>query len=54
MEVQAGTTRGHSFWFWMSWAGGAFLLFVALLWTAAWYTLRSSGAVSTGFNSFGS
>ena len=38
----------------MRWAGGAFLLFVALLWTAAWYTLRSSGAVSTGFNSFGS
>lgn len=47
------THRGHSFWFWLGWTGGLFLLFAALLWTAAWYTLKPSTA-SAGFNGFGS
>lgn len=54
MEVSADTARGHSFWFWLSWVGGAFLLFVALLWTVAWFTLRSSGTSTNGFGGFGS
>jgi len=53
MEGGTETTRRHSFWFWLSWAGGAFLVVVALLWIAAWYTLRSSGARTTGFDGFG-
>ncbi|MEO6829161.1 MAG: signal peptide peptidase SppA, partial [Acidobacteriaceae bacterium] len=54
MATPTDTKRGHSFWFWLSWAGGAFLLFVVLLWTAAWYTLRSSGAGTAGFDAFSS
>jgi protease-4 len=54
MEVRTEATRGHSFWFWLSWAGAAFLLFVALLWTAAWYTMKSSGTESAGLGGFGS
>ncbi len=53
MEVQAETKRGHSFWFWLSWAGGAFLVLVALMWAAAWFTLRSSGTTTATFNGFG-
>ena len=53
MDVQTETNRGHSFWFWLGWVGGLFLLFAALLWVAAWYTLRSSSntATLTGFGS---
>lgn len=54
MDVATETKRGHSFWFWLGWVGGVFLLFAALLWTAAWYTLRPSAAATTGFNGFGS
>jgi protease-4 len=54
METPVETRSGHSFWFWLSWAAGAFLVFVALLWTAAWYTLRSTGATSSSFDRFGS
>lgn len=53
MDVQTETRRGHSFWFWLSCAGGIFLLFVALLWTLAWHTLRSDSTTSA-FESFGS
>lgn len=54
MDEQTETPRGHSFWFWLSWVGGLFILFVALLWTAAWYTLKSSGTATGNFGSFGS
>ncbi len=54
MEDQTTTTQGHSFWFWLSWVGGAFLLFVILLWTAAWYTLRSTHGSTAAFDGFGS
>lgn len=54
MDVQTETTRGHSFWFWLSLVGGLFLLFVVLLWTAAWHMVRSSGTSATGFDGFGS
>lgn len=53
MDALVETRRGHSFWFWLSIAGGLFLLFVALLWTAAWYTLKSTGTETGGFNGFG-
>ncbi len=53
MDVQTETNRGHSFWFWLGWVGGLFVLFAALLWTAAWYTLKSSSSTAT-FNGFGS
>ncbi|HWF67698.1 MAG TPA: signal peptide peptidase SppA [Acidobacteriaceae bacterium] len=46
--------NGHSFWFWLSWIGGLFLLFTILLWIAAWYTLKSSGTTTASFNNFGS
>lgn len=54
MDVQADARSGHSFWFWLGWVGGLFLLFTILLWIAAWYTLRSSGTANAGFNAFGS
>ncbi len=54
MDERNEATRGHSFWFWLSLVGGLFLLFVALLWTAAWFTLRSSGTSTAGFSGFGS
>lgn len=44
----------HSFWFWLSWAIGIFLIFVALLWTAAWFALKSSGTYSGSIGAFGS
>ncbi len=53
MDVQSETRRRHSFWFWLSCAGGVFLLFVALLWTLAWHMLRSNGS-TTAFDGFGS
>ena len=53
MDVRTEATGRHSFWFWLSLVGGLFLLFVVLLWTAAWFTLKSSGSVSA-FNGFGS
>lgn len=53
MDVQTETSR-HSFWFWLSLAGGLFLLFVVLLWTAAWHVMRSSGTTAGGFDAFGS
>jgi protease-4 len=54
MEDRTTATQGHSFWFWLSWVGGAFLVFVILLWTVAWYTLKSSGTATATFNGFGS
>ena len=54
MDVQTKTTSGHSFWFWLSLVGGLFLLFVVLLWTAAWHVMRSSGGSTSGFDGFGS
>lgn len=54
MDVQTETTRGHSFWFWLCLVGGLFLLFVVLLWTAAWHMIRSSGTSAAGFDGFGS
>ncbi len=54
MDVRTETTHKHSFWFWLSWVGGLFLLFAVLLWVAAWYTLKSSGRASSGFDGFGS
>jgi len=54
MDVQAETRSGHSFWFWLGWVGGLFFLFTILLWIAAWYTLRSAGTTTAGFNAFGS
>jgi len=54
MDVQTETTSGHSFWFWLSLVGGLFLLFVLLLWTAAWHVMRNSGGAATGFDGFGS
>jgi protease-4 len=54
MDVQTEARRGHSFWFWLSWAGGLFLLFAVLLWVAAWYTLKSSGTVTGSLDGFGS
>lgn len=54
MDVQAEARSGHSFWFWLSWVGGLFLLFTILLWIAAWYTLKSTGTATTSFNTFGS
>ncbi len=53
MDVRTDETRGHSFWFWLSWAGGLFLAFVVLIWLAAWYTLKSSDSAA-GFDGFGS
>ena len=46
--------RGHSFWFWLSLVGGLFLLFVVLLWIAAWHVMRSSGGSTAGLDGFGS
>lgn len=54
MDAHVEARSGHSFWFWFSWVAGIFLLFTALLWTAAWFTLRSSGNTSSGFDTFGS
>ena len=54
MDARTETTRGHSFWFWLSLVGGLFLLFVVLLWTAAWHVMRSSGGSTSGFDGFGS
>jgi protease IV len=53
MDVQTERS-GHSFWFWLSLIGGLFLLFVLLLWTAAWHVMRSSGSSAGGFDGFGS
>ncbi|MGC1784781.1 MAG: signal peptide peptidase SppA [Acidobacteriaceae bacterium] len=53
MDAQTYPAHRHSFWFWLSWAAGLFLLFVALLWTAAWYTLKSSGTVTSTISPFG-
>lgn len=53
MDAQNGTARRHSFWFWLSWAVAGFIVFIALLWTAAWYAMRSSGP-GTDFSTFGS
>jgi protease-4 len=49
----AETRNGHSFWFWAAWAGGLFLLFVVLLWSVAWYTLKSDSGGSS-LDGFGS
>jgi protease-4 len=54
MDAQTYTEHRHSFWFWLSWAVGLFVLFVALLWTAAWYALKSSGTVTSNIGPFGS
>lgn len=53
MDAQNGTIHRHSFWFWLSWAVAGFIVFIALLWTAAWYAIRSSGP-GTNFSTFGS
>ena len=54
MDARQETTQGHSFWFWLSLVGGLFVLFVLLLWTAAWFTLRSSNTSTASFDGFGS
>jgi len=54
MDVRTETKQGHTFWFWLSLAGGLFLLFVVLLWAAAWHVLRSSGTSASAFSGFGS
>ncbi len=54
MDVRTETKQGRSFWFWLSLAGGLFLLFVVLLWTAAWYVLRSSSSSGSAFSGLGS
>lgn len=54
MDVQTQTTPKRSFWLWLGLAGGLFLLCTVLLWTAAWYTMKSSGSTADSFSSFGS
>lgn len=50
MDQLENAPRGRSFWFWLTLAGGLFVVCAALLWTLAWMTMRSSG---TSFNGFG-
>ncbi|MGH9616791.1 MAG: signal peptide peptidase SppA [Acidobacteriaceae bacterium] len=54
MDAQTEVKPGHSFWFWLSLAAGLFILFVVLLWTAAWHMVRSTGGATAGFDAFGS
>lgn len=54
MDVQTQAPTRHSFWFWMMLTGGAFLLFVAVLWTLAWHMLGLSGMQTRSFSAFDS
>jgi protease-4 len=54
MDANVEPRSGHSFWFWLGWIAAFFLLFAVLLWTAAWYTMKSSGSANASFSGLGS